>query len=129
MRVRLTAAGNPEDYEGNFRKRKIRKAFAAALDGIDLEDVKIIIVAGSVEITVDIDVPAEVEPNGVVDTLTPQLSDTTAASTFLADASVVVESVEVPELTLIDGPSPPPPSPPPSSPPSDPKSRFLVKIY
>ena len=43
-----------------------------------------------VDITVDSDAPAEVEPNGVVDTLTPQLSDTTAASTFLADASVVV---------------------------------------
>ena len=121
VRTELTAEGSPDDYD-DARKRGIAEAFAAEVDGVDADDVCVTVVAASVKIIVDVPVPTAAAASDVAAALAPKFATTDAASTFLADASVAVVSVDAPPAAaaVVVSPSAPPSPPPPRAPPSPP---------
>jgi hypothetical protein len=93
VRTELTAPGNVDDYDATTKQR-IAERFAAAVDGVNAEDVRVTVVSASVKITVDVPVPAAAKASDVAAALAPNFATAEAASTFLAAADVTVESVD-----------------------------------
>jgi len=129
VRTELTAEGAAADYDDATRL-KIAEAFAAEVDGVDADDVAVRVddVAGSVKLIVDVAVP---DAAAVAATLAPKFADADAASTFLADANVPVESVDAAPVHHVEpegdagdggdggggnGAAAPPAAPPPAAP-------------
>ena len=92
MRTELTATGSVDDY-GDAKKLQIAQAFAAEVEGVEADDVRVTVVAGSVKIIVEFSVPAA-KVDAVAAALAPKFATADDASTFLADADVTVESVD-----------------------------------
>jgi hypothetical protein len=115
VEIRLTAAGNVADYDA-ARRDAIRQPFADAAN-IPFSSVDVTVVDASVEITVEISTPDASTSSAVSAALSTQMANASAASAFLAAASVAVVSAPVVATTthtrVVPVPTPPPPSPPP----------------
>jgi len=93
--VVITATGSLSDYDDD-KKAEIAAAVAATLPGVSASDISVLVVAGSVVITIEVAVPAATTAEAVRGRLATSLGTTSAATSTLHSAGVTVAEVALP---------------------------------
>jgi len=93
--VVITATGSLSEYDED-KKAEIAAAVAATLPGVSASDITVLVVAGSVVITVVVAVPPSTTVDAVRGGLTTSLGTPSAATNTLLSADVTVTDVVLP---------------------------------